>query len=389
MRTRFSTVALALAVLLGVAPGSPAEAAPHSRKEAAERFQKGVGLYKEGDYAAALAEFRAAYEASPTWEVLYNIGLTERRLFRYGQAVQTFARYLEEGGKRVPKDRRDNVQRELEQISALTAKVTVKVDGPPARLFVDGEPLGVTPLPDAVLLGSGPHTFKAERDGFIPVEKSLEVVSRKDVTLELVLKPKEDTSAPADVTIESSPPGAIITIDGKLAGLAPTKVKLLPGGHEVLADLEGFATTRIEVVVSAGQSRKVTVAMEKGGGGEGGGGRRVRVPVAGLITLGVGLGLVGGGVGLALKAQADAKKVSDLFRTGGTWDANAIALESSGHAAQTWGWVLLVTGSAATVTGIILSVVTLVRSGGDDSDESALFLVPTPQGATLGWTTRF
>lgn len=365
-----------------------ADAAPHSRKEAAERYQKGVGLYKEGDYAAALTEFKAAYEASPTWEVLYNIGLTERRLFRYGQAVQTFARYLEEGGRKVPKDRRENVQKELEQISALTAKVTVKVDGKPARLFVDGEPLGLTPLPEPVLLGSGPHTFKAERDGFNTAEQSLEVVSRKDVTIELVLKPKEDLSAPADVTVESSPPGAIITVDGKLAGLAPTKVKLPPGGHEVLADLEGFATTRIEVVVSAGQSRKVTVTMERGGGGEGGGGRRLRVPVAGLITLGAGLALVGGGAGLAVKAQADAKKVSDIFRTGGTWDATAISIESSGHAAQTWAWVLLVSGSAATVTGLIMSIVTLTQGGGDD-DESAFFFTPTPEGATLGWTTRF
>lgn len=381
---------LALVMLCGAVTliSGPAEAAPHSRKEAAERYQKGVALYKEGDYAAALTEFKAAYEASPTWEVLYNIGLTERRLFRYGQAVQTFARYLEEGGKKVPKDRRENVERELEQISALTAKITLKIDGKPARVFVDGEPLGVTPLSEPVLLGSGPHTFKAEREGFITVEKSLEVVSRKDVTLELVLKPKEDLSAPADVTIESSPPGAIITVDGKLAGLAPTKVKLPPGGHEVLADLEGFSTTRIEVVVSAGQSRKVTVTMERGGGGEGGGGRRLRVPVAGLITLGVGLGLVGGGVGLALKAQADAKKVSEIFRTGGTWDASAIAIESSGHAAQTWAWVLLVSGSAATVTGLIMSIVTLAQGGGDE-DESAFFFTPTPEGATLGWTTRF
>ncbi|MEW5741958.1 MAG: PEGA domain-containing protein [Myxococcota bacterium] len=381
MPLRLASFALLLAL------ACPALAAPASRKEAAERYQKGVGLYKEGDYAAALTEFKAAYDAAPTWEVLYNIGLTERRLFKYGQAVKTFQRYLEEGGKKVPKDRRADVEKELEQISALTAKVTVKVEGASAKLSVDGEPLGDSPLPEPVLLGSGPHTFRAEREGFLPAEKSLEVVSRKDVTLELSLKPKEDTR-PADVTIDSNPAGAIITVDGKLAGLAPTRVKLPPGGHEVLADLDGYATTRIEVVVTAGQERKVTVAMERAGGEEGGGGKR-RVPVAGLVTLGVGVALVAGGAALAVKAQGDAKKVSDIFRTGGTWDASAMAIESSGQAAQTWAWVLLVTGGAATVTGIVLSVVTLT-SGGDDADEeSAFWLVPSPHGATLGWTTRF
>jgi hypothetical protein len=45
-------VTLALVMLCGaVALSEPAEAAPHSRKEAAERYQKGVALYKEGDYA--------------------------------------------------------------------------------------------------------------------------------------------------------------------------------------------------------------------------------------------------------------------------------------------------------------------------------------------------
>lgn len=378
--------ASALALIAMLLLAFPASGAPQNRKEAGERYQKGVSLYKEGDYAAALAEFKAAFQAAPTWEVLYNIGLTERRLFKYGQAVQTLNRYLEEGGKKVPKDRRANVEKELEQIRELTAVITIKVEGKPAKITVDGEVVGNSPLSEPVLLGPGPHVFKAEREGFNADEKAVEIVSKTKVEVALAPKPKEDTS-PAEVIVDSDPTGAVITVDGKLAGLAPTKVSLTAGGHEVLADLEGYATTRQEVLVSAGQSRKVVVKMERGGGDSGGATRGPRrVPVAGLITAGAGAGVLIGGILLNLQAQAAAKRVSDIFRTGGTWDKSAIAVESSGIQAQTWSWILTVAGSAALATGVVMSIVTLVSGSGEEEESSAFWLAPTPGGATVGWS---
>ena len=41
--------------------------------EARERFQRGVDLYKEGSFDAALAEFNKAYELAPNFRVLYNM----------------------------------------------------------------------------------------------------------------------------------------------------------------------------------------------------------------------------------------------------------------------------------------------------------------------------
>src|SRR4051812_24973181 len=63
------------------------EAKREAKEEAASHFSKGIDFYKEGNYAAALAEFRAAYKALPSYEVLFNIGLSERRLFKYGDSV--------------------------------------------------------------------------------------------------------------------------------------------------------------------------------------------------------------------------------------------------------------------------------------------------------------
>jgi PEGA domain len=367
---------LVLSALSAVA--APPTAA--NRQEARDRYEKGVKLYKEGDYASALAEFKAAYQAMPTWEVLYNIGLSERRLFRYGQAVKSLNRFLEEGGKKVPKDRRESVEKELEQISDLTALVTVKVDNG-MKISVDGEVVGNSPL-EPILIGPGRHTFKAEHEGMSSDEKTLEIVSRTKAEVNLVPLARSD-SAPGELVFESTPTGAIITVDGRLAGITPTKLQVAPGGHEVLADADNYATTRQEVVVAAGQSRKVVITLERpqeqGSGGEA---RRLRMPVAGLITMGAGAGVLIGGVVLNTQATSQAKKMSELFKTGGAWDANAQAIQRAGLADQTWAWVLTIAGSAAIAAGLVVTFLTL-SSG---PEETAFFLAPTPGGVTFGWS---
>ena len=65
-----------------------------AKKEAGVHYKRGVDFYKENNFSAALAEFKAAYQAAPSFEVLFNIGLSERRLFKYGQALRTLNKYL-------------------------------------------------------------------------------------------------------------------------------------------------------------------------------------------------------------------------------------------------------------------------------------------------------
>jgi hypothetical protein len=377
---------LLVVFVAGLGVAAPAAAVnPATRKEAADRYQKGVKLYKDGDLAAALAEFRAAYDAVPAFEVLYNIGLTERRLFKYGQAVKTLNRYLDEGGKKVPKDRREIVQKELDEITDLTASVTVRVEGAAAKVIVDGDEVGSTPLSEPLLLGPGPHSFKAERSGFLPDEKTVTTVSRTRVEVQLSPRPPPE-ALPAELTFESVPSGAVITVDGKLAGVAPTRLQVPAGGHEVLADADGYATAHQEVVVAAGQSRKLVITLEKPPPPTAAR-ASLQVPVAGLIIAGSGLALLGGGIVLDLQAGVAARKTSDLFKLGGTWDAAAQATERSGLTAQTWGWVLSVVGSAAFAAGVVVSLLTMFSGSAPTEESGALWLSPTPNGFLLTWSS--
>ncbi|MET0596064.1 MAG: hypothetical protein ABW133_25410, partial [Polyangiaceae bacterium] len=107
---------IALVALLALAPLSTsfnAFAAPDTPPadktavdEARQRFQKGVQLFHEWSFEAALAEFRKAYQLAPSYRLLYNIAQVHYELHNYVDALKAFRQYLNEGGTDVPVDRR-------------------------------------------------------------------------------------------------------------------------------------------------------------------------------------------------------------------------------------------------------------------------------------------
>jgi len=372
---------------LAFAEGAAAKKEAAARKnEAADHYKKGVALFKEGDFASALAEFRAAYQALPSFEVLYNLGLTERRLFKYGQAVKTLNRYLEEGGKKVPAERRESVESELAQIRALTSKVLVTVEGPPAKVFVDGEEVGTSPLADPVLLGPGKHTIRAARDGEPDASETFELASGSTREVNLSLKAAAG-QGPVEITIETTPREAVLMLDGKLAGLSPTKVELTPGSHELIAELDGYQATRTDVVVEAGKPRTVKLKLVAGGAASGGEGGRGRFPVVGVVFFGA--GVVAGGLAVLFAVQSSnaSRQVSEYFRLGGPWDPMRVAVEQAGRRDQTLAGVFLGLSGAAIAGGVIATIVSL--AGSADDGDAHLFLTPLQHGALATWATRF
>ena len=92
MRTRALLALLSVVALLA---GPPARAdqrrrprRPRSKSdEASQRFRSGVRFYKDHDFAAALVEFKQAYDLVPNYIVLYNLGQTARELKDYAAAL--------------------------------------------------------------------------------------------------------------------------------------------------------------------------------------------------------------------------------------------------------------------------------------------------------------
>jgi copper chaperone CopZ len=365
-----------LILLVLVSSASPVAAAERpsaaSREQAAAHFQLGIAFYKSGDYPAALAEFNAAYKAAPSWAVLFNIGIAERRLYRYGDAVRTLNRYLEEGGKAVPKARRDEVKRELSEVRALVAEVTVTVEGASAEVRVDGAVVGKSPLAEPLLLGPGRHVLRAER-GADAAEETLELVSGTQVPVALSPKPKP--AAPARLAIDSTPPKALVSVDGARVGVAPVTSEVPAGGHLVTAELAGYEPGRIEVVLAPGQERVLQVSLRP---------ERVKrerkLFVPGLVLAGGGVALLGTALYFGLSAQASAKQVSDLFVTGGAWDEQHQRVQAAGQTQAKWSLGLTIGGGAALVAG---GVLTAVLSTWASDDGGQVSFAPLPSGGAL------
>jgi hypothetical protein len=332
-------LSLALAISIAAAPASSDE-----RKEAGAHYQRAVGFYKEGDFKGALTEFRAAYDLLPSFEVLFNIALCERRLFNYARAMRTLDQYLMEGGQKVPAERREAVARELEAIKVLTAPVAVIVEGAPATVLVDGEKVGETPLSELLVLSVGKHTVRAERAGCSPDEKRLEVKSGQAQSVTLA---PASLTAPVEVAVECGAPNALVSVDGQAGVACPGALSLAPGSHELVGRAKGFIDQRTEVLVQPGQARKVSLSLVA-----------LPPPAAPFPTLGVsllGAGVVAGGLGIyfASAASQSAQRTSTIIRAGGPWDAAAVANQEAGQRDALLGWTFLGVGAGALAAGAV------------------------------------
>ncbi len=245
-------LALCLVILTAPALADP------TADEAAARFDRGVKFYEQGDNLSALAEFQEAYKLTGQWEILFNIGVTEKKLFRYGEAIHTFAKYLTDGGTQIPAGRRAEVERAQVEIHASVAELTVTVTGAPAEITVDRLAAGTSPLVEALLVGPGHHEIAAHRTGETDA-KSIEVVSGQHATI--ALDPKPEVPKTARLTIATAPTGGALVIDHQPSVTAPWTAVVPAGIHDVTATMLGRIAVTKELQVIGGQDLDVRIDL--------------------------------------------------------------------------------------------------------------------------------
>jgi hypothetical protein len=187
----------------GDAAQAPAQAPTKEQKEeAASRFRKGFELFKEADYQAALIEFRRAYELAPNYNVLYNIGQVYFQLQDYASALSALERYLSEGGKNVSKQRREEVEKDIDKLRSRVANLDVTSNVAEVEIAIDDIPQGRTPLPKPILVSAGRHKITATKEGYRSITRIVEVASSDSlkIPLELVEQKAGSPTPPPDTT---------------------------------------------------------------------------------------------------------------------------------------------------------------------------------------------
>lgn len=242
-------------------PPAPPPVTPAALAEARLHFQQGVVLYQEQNYGAALAEFEGAYAISREPIALYNIGLTYKALFRYQESVDALAKYLVEGGARVPgipREKRSEVERLITEMKSLLADVTIVRQPASAAITIDGR--SVTLGADGVIkLAAGLHVIEAGAPDYVSGRREITVVAGRPQSVSLILAPIPRSG---HVRVSASQIGARVSIDGRDLGPAPVEADLLAGGHQLDVVAPGFAPSRTELVVAAGQTREITIVLD-------------------------------------------------------------------------------------------------------------------------------
>lgn len=175
---------------------STAAASSGSQAEQASlRFQRGVSLYRERSFDAALAEFNRAYELAPDYHVLFNIGQVHAERGDFVAGIKAFRQYLNDGGSAIEPSRVTEVETEIARLKGRIASITVTSNVPDAELLVDGEPVGK--LPRAHLpVNAGSRRISLRKEGYEADEVRVMLATGEEKALEITLRRPASQAAP-------------------------------------------------------------------------------------------------------------------------------------------------------------------------------------------------
>ena len=132
-------------------------------------------------------------------------------------------------------------------MAPLPGRVTFASSPAGARVLVDGEDIGETPLTSDV--ESGARAVVITKENYQPAYLGVDVEGRQlPQSVDADLLPDW-----ADITIPSIPSGAAISIDGAQVGTTPGPVPVLSGERSILVKLPGYKGWRDILQVTAGQ----------------------------------------------------------------------------------------------------------------------------------------
>lgn len=185
----------------------PPDASPEPAEPAEVAFRRAVEAFDAGDYAAALARFRASYRLRAAPRVLYNIAVTERLAGRTADACRDLRRYLRDI-RELPAARRAEVEQELATWRAQVAELELVIAPGGASLRLDGADVGSSPLTEPLFLDPGEHDVVVERTGFVSQTRALELAAGQRRVLELRLHRAPAPSTRGEVLRPAAAPDA-------------------------------------------------------------------------------------------------------------------------------------------------------------------------------------
>jgi PEGA domain len=250
---------------LAAAPAKAPDAA--TKADARQRFDQGVRLFEKGENAAALAEFKRAYDLIPNLLVLYNIGLVYAAMDRPVEAVDALDKVLDGASGATGVSGLTTAQvakaRQVRADQAARIAEVMVVTDKPAVIEVDGVEAGRTPLERPLRFASGAHVLSALAPGCLPARRELTLAGRTNQTLNLVLLPTESSNAHLTLTVPV--PGAEVLVNGQRVGTTPlpASVAVAPGTAAIEVRRPGYRVATRTIQVDEGSNGSLRFDLEE------------------------------------------------------------------------------------------------------------------------------
>lgn len=254
---------------------------------------------------------------------------------------------------------------------------------PGARISVDGEALGPTPLDRAV--DGGQRTVRIELDGFESVERAVTLGPVHTREAPYLLEVGLEKAVPrGDLELTVTPAGSEIFIDGQPRGKAPLggPLRLTAGLHAVEVRPAGGGDPYKEMVAIEADTT-VRTSIDVGGG--------IDLGTVGLIGMGVGGLAIAGGVVTGVLAYGASGELDDCRADPAcerTQQELDLADDVRSQAVLTD--ILIWSGVAIAAGGAVLYILDADDAPAVDGQaEQAFFVAPTNGGAAAVGRFRF
>jgi len=235
------------------------DAAAANRDEARASFEKGIALFEEEAWDAALVEFLRSRELYPTRAATKDAALCLRKLHRFDEALDLFEALLREFPS-LPTEDRSLAEHELHELATLVGALDIRAAEAGASIVIDGRERGTTPAA-ALRVNAGTHLVRLSREGFVALERQVQVPGGQTVTLQATLAAL--TRGGRLKVSEQSGGSVDVVVDNVVVGKTPWEGTLTVGEHSVLLRGAGNLGSQPAVApVRLNQLTQLTLTLE-------------------------------------------------------------------------------------------------------------------------------
>ncbi len=257
-----SLIALSLAISPALAR---AQTAPTTENDESARartlFRQGAAAMKDGKYPEARKALLEAWNLRHTYDVAAILGQAELELKLYRDAAEHLDFAMKNLAPRESAETLDKIKSGLQTARLQVAELRISISEPNAKVTVDGQEIGTSPLPGSVFVTSGSCKIEARLGDDRIASQTVQASMGNAYNVELSI-PQPKPSAPPTSLAEVTQP--VATPDAG-ADTSPSLVPVIIGGSLFVAG----AAMGIGYRVAASSSKDDLDALRAQNGADG------------------------------------------------------------------------------------------------------------------------